>query len=182
MHNGSFVTDPYRFEDVVATLNSVAPYDWTSFLRTRLDGHGPGAPLDGLARGGYRLVYTDTETAYARSASMRRKTDDFTYSIGLSVGHDGNVGGVQWNGPAFKAGVEPGATIVAVDGVAFDPDDLKDTIGAAKTGTAPIQLLIKDGKHYRTVSIDYHGGLRYPRLERDPATPARLDDILAPRK
>ena len=63
MHNGSFVTDPYTFEDVVAALNSVAPYDWTSFLRTRLDGHGPGAPLDGIARGGYKLVYTDTPVA-----------------------------------------------------------------------------------------------------------------------
>ena len=182
VHNGSFVTDPYTFEDVVATLNSVAPYDWTSFLRTRLDGHGPGAPLDGIARGGYRLVYTETESPYAKSASARRKTEDFTYSIGLNVGRDGNIGAVQWNGPAFKAGIEPGATIVAVNGIAFDPDDLKATIKAAKTGTAPISLLIKDGKHYRTVAIDYHGGLRYPHLERDPAAPARLDDILAPRK
>ena len=53
---------------------------------------------------------------------------------------------------------------------------------APKTATGPIQLLIKDGKHYRTVTLDYHGGLRYPRLERDPSVPARLDDILAPRK
>ena len=182
VHNGSFVTDPYTFEDVVATLNSVTPYDWTTFLRTRLDGHGPGAPLDGLARGGYHLVYGETETAYEKSANMRRKTEDFTYSLGLNVGHDGNIGNVLWNSPAFKAGLEPGAQIVAVNGIAFDPDDLMDAVRASKTATAPVQLLIKDGKHYRTVAIDYHGGLRYPRLERDASVPARLDDILAPRK
>ena len=28
----------YTFEDVVATLNSLAPYDWAGFLRARLDG------------------------------------------------------------------------------------------------------------------------------------------------
>jgi predicted metalloprotease with PDZ domain len=182
VHNGSFVTDPYRFEDVVATLNSVAPYDWTTFLRTRLDGHGPGAPLDGIARGGYHLVYSETETPYEKSANQRRKMEDFTYSLGLNVNHEGAISAVLWNSPAFKAGMEPGATIVAVNGIAYDADDMKDVVRASKTATGPIALLIKDGKHYRTVSIDYHGGLRYPHLERDPSVPARLDDILAPRK
>jgi predicted metalloprotease with PDZ domain len=182
VHNGSFVTDPYRFEDVVATLNSVAPYDWAGFLRTRLLGHGPGAPLDGIARGGYRLIYTDTPSSYEKSANARRKSEDFTYSIGLNLNHEGAIGDVLWNSPAFKVGLIAGAQIVAVNGVAFDPEDLKTAITAAKAGSAPIELLIKDGKRYRTVAIDYHGGLRYPHLERDPAVPARLDDILAPRK
>ena len=30
----------------------------------------------------------------------------------------------------------------------------------------PIELLIKDFDRYRSVSLDYHGGLRYPKLER----------------
>ena len=40
---------------------------------------------------------------------------------------------------------------------------------------------MKNGERFRTIRIDYHDGLRYPRLERNAATPARLDDILAPR-
>ena len=52
INDGSHVVAPYTFEDVVAALNAVQPYDWAAFLRTRLDGHGPGAPLDGLAAGG----------------------------------------------------------------------------------------------------------------------------------
>ena len=52
----------------------------------------------------------------------------------------------------------------------------------AKAGAAPIELLLRDGKHFRNVKIDYHGGLRYPHLERVPNTPDRLDDILAAEK
>jgi hypothetical protein len=37
------------------------------------------------------------------------------------------------------------------------------------------------GDRFRVAAIDYHEGLRYPHLVRDEATPARLDEILAPR-
>jgi predicted metalloprotease with PDZ domain len=50
INNGSRQPAFYSFEDVVATLNKIQPYDWAAFLRAKLDGHGPGAPLDGLAR------------------------------------------------------------------------------------------------------------------------------------
>ena len=46
----------------------------------------------------------------------------------------------------------------------------------------PITLIVKDGDQYRTVVLDYHDGLRYPRLERIPGTPDRLGDILTPRR
>jgi predicted metalloprotease with PDZ domain len=85
----------------------------------------------------------------------------------------------MWDGPAMKAGLTVGAKIVAVNGEEYDADDLKDAIADAKTGKAPIQLLIEKDKQYRTVTVDYHGGLRYPHLERVPGTPALLDDELA---
>ena len=44
----AYVPATYTFEDVVKALNAVQPYDWATFLRARLDGHGPGAPLDGV--------------------------------------------------------------------------------------------------------------------------------------
>jgi predicted metalloprotease with PDZ domain len=158
----------------------VEPYDWATFLHSRLEGHGPGAPLDGLARGGYRLVYTETPTDYFKSAESARKNTNLNFSIGLTVGKGGAVTDVAWDGPAFKAGLTADAEIIAVNGEAFDPDVLKDAITAAKGG-GPIALLVKDKDLFRTVSIDYHEGLRYPRLERVAGAPARLDDILAPR-
>ena len=45
----------------------------------------------------------------------------------------------------------------------------------------PIELLLRNGDQYRTVALDYHGGLRYPHLERDEAASDRLTDILSPR-
>src|SRR5581483_2444655 len=48
----------YTFADVVHALNDVVAYDWEKFLTQRLHSHGPGAPIEGLARGGWKLVYT----------------------------------------------------------------------------------------------------------------------------
>ena len=181
--NGSYVTAPYKFEDVVAALNGVLPYDWATFLRTRLDGHPAGAPLDGLTRGGWKLVYTAEPTAMQKSFEGRRKAADFTFSLGLSVGHEGNLTSVQWGGPAFKAGLAAGGKLIAVNDNAFDePDDLADAIKQASKGKQPISLLLRYGNHFQSVKIDYHGGLRYPHLERIPNTPDRLGDILAPLK
>jgi predicted metalloprotease with PDZ domain len=177
--NGSYVTATYEFDDVVKALNAVQPYDWAGFLRTRLDGHGPGAPLDGLARGGYRLVYNETPSAYLRTIESTRNSTDLSYSIGTAVASDGRITSVLWDSPAFKAGITPGQQITAVNGTAFRGERLKDAVTQAKT-TGRIELLVKNGDRYQTVAIEYHDGLRYPHLERT-TTPARLDDILSPR-
>ena len=182
VENGSFVTDTYTFDDIVRTLNTVQPHDWAAFLHDRLQGHGPGAPLDGLARGGYRLVYDQTQSEYLKSNEARRKITDLSFSIGVIIGKDGMATDVQWDGPAFKVGLTEGSQIVAVNGDAYTADDLKDAIKNAKSGTAPIDLLIKDNDQFRTVRIDYHDGLRYPHLERTGSGAASLDAILEPRK
>jgi predicted metalloprotease with PDZ domain len=182
VENGSYVTKTYTFEEVVKTLNGVLPYDWTSFLTQRLEGHGPGAPLDGLARGGYTLTYDDKQSPYLKSVEERRKSTDLMFSIGFSVGKEAALTDVQWDGPAFKAGLTEGQTLIAVNGDAYTSDGLKDAIKAAKGGTAPIALLVKNKDEFSTVLVDYHGGLLYPHLERVAAVPARLDDILAARK
>jgi len=179
--NGSYITKTYTFEDVVAALNAVQPYDWAAFLRTRLTGHGPGAPLDGVTRGGYRLTYDETESGYLQSVERDRKTQVLDFSIGFAVGADGTLSSVDWDGPAFKAGLTAGTQIVAVNGDAYEADGLKDAITAARKSAAPIQLLVKENNQYRTVAVDYHDGLRYPHLTPSDGQPKRLDDILAAR-
>jgi predicted metalloprotease with PDZ domain len=184
VYNGSFITDPYAFDDVVKALNAVQPHDWASFLHERLDGHGPGAPLDGLARGGYRLIYRDTETPYLKSAETHRKVADFTYSLGLAVStrdSGGMISEVLWDGPAFKAGLTADGKILAIDGEAFSPERLKQAIKDAATRQGPITLVVQDKDAVRSVAIDYHGGLRYPALEKIAQGHASLDDILEPK-
>jgi predicted metalloprotease with PDZ domain len=89
---------------------------------------------------------------------------------------------VRWNGPAFKAGLGASGTLVAVDSRAFTPERLADAVKAAKESSAPIELLVKDGDYYRSVRVDYHGGLKYPHLERIPGTTDRLGAIFAARR
>lgn len=182
VNDGSRVPVTYTFEDVVRALNGVQPYDWATFLRGRLDGLGPKAPLDGVARGGYKLVYTETPSDFIRGSEARRGVADLTYSLGFVVGRTGLLADVLWDGLAYKQGLTIGTQIIAVDSAAFDPDRLKEAVKAAQKSGAAIELLVRNGDRYRTVRMDYRGGLRYPRFVRDGGAPARLDDILTARK
>jgi len=180
VQNGRHVPLGYTFDDVVAAMNAVQPYDWAGFFRARLDGHGPGAPLDGITRAGWKLVYTAEETPFYKDLEEYRKAADLSYSLGLSLSPDGRIVNVSWEGPAFKAGLTEGFVLLAVNGRAYRVDLLKDAITAAKTGGEPLELLVKKDDRFKTVRIDYHDGLRYPRLERIPGTPDRLAAIFRP--
>jgi predicted metalloprotease with PDZ domain len=181
--DGSFVTVTYTFEDVVKALNAVEPYDWASFLRERLDGVARPPPLEGLRRGGYKLVYTDTPSELEKASDLERKRVSLRYSIGVALDDkDGTVLQVAWDSPAFKAKLTESAQILAVNGAAYSAEVLKDAIRSAKGTTLPIELIVKTGERYRVIALDYHDGLRYPHLERDASVPARLDDIWAEKK
>jgi predicted metalloprotease with PDZ domain len=181
IEDGSFGEVTYTFADVVAALNRVLPYDWAAFLRTRLDAVGGDLPLDGVTRGGYRLVFSDTPSEIYRLSDERNKVTNLTYSIGVSVDKDGKLQSVLWNGPAWRSGLAPGTQVLAVNGFAFDTDLLKSAIKAGIGSNEPLELLVREGARFRTVRIDYHGGLRYPHLVRDASRAALLDQILAPR-
>jgi predicted metalloprotease with PDZ domain len=182
VQDGVYAPATYTFEDVVNTLNSVMPYDWATLLKTRLSEHAKGAPLKGLATGGYRLVYLDKPSDYDKASAANRKITDLTYSLGLIVNRDGRLTSVLWNGKAYQQGLAVGMSVLAVNGRTFDGDRLKEAITAARTAKDPISLIIRDGDHFRTVQIDYHDGLRYPHLQRIEGTADRLGDILAARK
>ena len=178
VNDGSHLPAFYTFDDVVATLNKVQPYDWAAFLRTKLDGHGPGAPLDGLARAGWKLVYTDVPTDYLKGVDDRNKVLDLTYSLGFTVAQDGAIRNVVWDGIGFRAGLAANTTVMAVDDRVYKPELLKAAIKDAKDGQ-PIRLLVRKGNVLRTIALDYRDGLRYPRLERIPGTKDRLEEIFA---
>jgi predicted metalloprotease with PDZ domain len=133
-------------------------------------------------RGGYMLVYTDTPSDYYAAYGVGREYSDLTYSLGMSIDYEGWITSVLWEGPAFKNGLTRSNQIIAVNGTTYDIELLESAIVDAQQTGAAIELLIKDGVHYRTVPIDYREGLRYPHLERAGDGPAYLDEILAPRK
>ena len=171
----------YRFEDVVQTLNGVMPYDWATFLRTRIYAPNPKAPLDWISRGGYRLVYTDKATAYWKAYDTERKITNLNYSIGLTMGKDGAIAQVFWGGPAFQAGVTNGSKLIAVNGRDYSKDGLLAAITSAKGTNQPIQLLIEQNDQFRTVDVKWNGGLRYPHLDKVGKGEGGLDRLLAPK-
>jgi predicted metalloprotease with PDZ domain len=182
--DGVWSPKPYTFDDLVAALNGAHPHDWSGFLRSRLDAVGPEAraPLDGITRGGYRLVYVDSLTA-AEKQVQTGWANDFQYSLGFSLGGPTNrIGGILWGGLAYQAGLGAGWDLVAVNDRAASAEVLREAVTAAKSGTTPITLIIRNGDRFRTISFDYRGGLRYPRLERIEGTPDRIGDILSARR
>jgi predicted metalloprotease with PDZ domain len=172
--------DTYTFEDVAATLEQVqSTGDWARFLTERVDGRR--GLTDGLEAAGWKLVYQDTPSAYFK-AMMKGRGVNLIYSLGLNVSPAGTVTEVRWDSPAFNAGIGSGMQLLAVNDLQYSAEELEGAVRAAKDDTAPIRLLVKQMDVYRTFEIDYHGGLRYPVLQRIEGRPDHLTPILSARK
>jgi predicted metalloprotease with PDZ domain len=167
----------YTFDDVVNTLNQVAPYDWRGFWTERLTNHGPRGPLGGVNGSGWKLVYDETPSYLTTAEEHRSKAIDAHYSVGLYLKENGGVQDTVEGMVAAKSGIGPGMTIVAVNDRKFSPDAWHDAIRAAKTSAAAIELIVENADYFRTVKLDYHGGEQYPHLVRDESKPDLLSDI-----
>ncbi len=176
VQDGRVATLPYTFDDYVNALNAVAPFDWAGFLHTRVDTRNSSTLLDGIARGGWKLVYTDKQSELSMASDTASRKNDFTYSLGFEVDKDNKLNAIKWGGPAFKAGLTDAMQLVAVNSRSFKPELLREAIAQAKDGSG-VELLVKFEDRYKTVKIDYRDGLRYPKLERIEGTPDRLTDI-----
>ena len=169
----------YTFDDYVAALNSVAPSaDWAAFLRQRLDTNDNATVLDGIKRAGWRLVFSETQSDYSKGVEGAFRFTDFSHSLGFSLDKDAKFNRIQWNGPAFKAGLTVGMQLIAVNSLAYKAEDLRAAITAAKDGSG-VELLVKVDNRYKTVKIDYRSGQRYPKFERIEGTTDRLTAILS---
>jgi predicted metalloprotease with PDZ domain len=181
VNDGSYVTLTYKFEDIVAALNKLAPNDWASFLRSRLDSHGPGAPLQGIERSGWRLVYRDTPTPLLKQMEDLTESVNRAFSLGITLDKDAKLNQVIWGSPAYEAGLTNGSSLIAVNGVAYKKELLDQALIDARDHHKPIELLVRNMNFFRTVTINYNGGPRYPDLQRIEGTPDRLAEILKAR-
>ena len=167
----------YSRADIIAGLNATYPFDWTTFLKTRVDDIAPHPPLGGITRGGWRLAYTPERTAVQARRESVTHSIDATYSLGSSIDAEGNVPFTIETLALARAGVEPGAKILAVNEQSYSAERLRLAIGAATHTRAPIRLIVDDLGSIATHNVDYHEGERYPHLVRVPGTPDMLDAI-----
>jgi len=176
---------PYTFDEVVAALNQVAPYDWAKFFHDRLDVITMHPPMAGITNGGWRLVYTDQPNSYIQAMEPSESLVAENFTLGIVVGSEqsdksGELLDVIPGGPAAEAGLAPGMKLVAINGRAWSADVLRAAITAAKGSAEPIVLQVDNVGYSQTVRVHYHGGLRYPHLERDPNVPDILSQTLQP--
>ncbi|HET7306777.1 MAG TPA: M61 family peptidase [Gammaproteobacteria bacterium] len=183
MDNGSYVTNTYTFDDVVKALNSVAPYDWASYLHGLLDKTSDHAPLKGLVGAGWKLVYSDKPNPYEEARGVIHHFSRTLFSIGLTVDGDGDINNELWNGPAFKAGLAQGMKIVSVNGLTFSPKVFLQAVAdSSKPGHSKLVIVASGSGLTNTYTINYTGGLRYAHLQRVNGAPNYLKDIIAPVK
>ncbi len=168
----------YTSDDVVSALNQVAPYDWAAFFHQHLNSTSPEMPEAGIENAGWKVELNDKPIGLPGPHIAMRDL----FSIGLELGDDGAVNDSVVGGPAFNAGISSGMKVVGVDGRVYTHDLLEDAIKASKDSSAPITLLVVDDDYYRTATIPYHGGERYPHLVRDDSKPDYLDELIKPRK
>src|SRR5205807_736713 len=138
---------PYQFDDVVKTLNEIAPYDWAKMLRERLDSKSAHAPLGGIENGGWKLVYTDKENTTMSSQEKTGETLDLTFSLGLQLAKDGTVIDVIHDSPAYKAGVGPGMKVIAVNGRKYSKDTIRAALRTGVTDKQPLALLVENAEY-----------------------------------
>jgi len=173
---------PYTLNDVVNTLNDVTPYDWRNFLNERIYQVATHAPVGGITNGGWKIVYNDKPNTQMRIGDHSRKSIDLSFSIGAMLKEDGTVMDVNPNLEAARAGLAPGMKILTVNGRTWSGDTLHEAITAAKTATTPIELSVENGSFTNVYRLNYHGGERYPHLERDPAKPDLIGEVIKARR
>ena len=171
---------PYTFDDVVRALNDVAPYDWATLLNERVNATSTHAPLGGIERGGWKLVYNGKPNLFTQALEKLAKFSDFSYSLGFTVGEDGKLHDVIVGSAAYQAGMGPGMKVVAVNRRRWTPAVLHAAIKSAQGSTEPIELLAEDREFFKTYSVAYHDGEKNPHLERVSTQPDILGDILKP--
>jgi predicted metalloprotease with PDZ domain len=171
---------PYTFDDVVRTLNQVAPYDWAKVLRERVAATSTHAPLGGIDRGGWKLVYNDKPNLFSKAQDALGRSADFSYSLGFNVSKDGKIGDVAEGSPAYRSGMGPGMNLVAVNGRKWSPALLRTAVKAAQGSDQPIELLVENAQFFKTYSVVYHDGEKNPHLERVADQPDVLGEILKP--
>lgn len=172
---------PYSFDDIVRSLNDVAPGDWATLLTTRLEQTTAAVPKDGLIRGGYTLVYTSQPSEWVNRLERRNKVLLLDFSLGATVAEAGVVSSVRWGSPAYLAGILPGDRITHVSSQAFTVELLRAAMAATSTSAGHgVDLTIDGADGRRTVRVEGLSGLRYPHLVPVEGQPDVLDGIFSP--
>lgn len=180
LKNGDYGQVTYDFDEVVKTLNKIAPFDWKKLLLERIDGDATKTLLNGFTMSGYKLVYNDVPNIYIKDLEGRNKNINLNYSLGLTTATDGAISAVLWGGRAFNANLAVGDKILAINGRSWSKDNVVEELTSAKASKKPIQLIILADNRYKLINFDYYEGMKYPHFEKVTKDDGALDKLLKP--
>jgi predicted metalloprotease with PDZ domain len=172
---------PYTLDDVVKTLNSVAPNDWATLLQALVEKTSTHAPLGGIERGGWKLVYNVIPNEFMAASEKLSGGVDLSYSLGLSLTKAGEVEDVIPDSAAARAGIAPRMKILAVNERRYNREEILNAIREAAKNHRPMGLLIENADFVKSYSINYVDGLKYPHLERIEGQADILTEIIRAR-
>jgi predicted metalloprotease with PDZ domain len=171
----------YSFDDVVAALHAVTPFDWRSLLRERLDAIGADrAPLAGLTASGWTLVYGVKSGSVQAAREILQHTLEERFSIGMLLSEDGSIIDVVRDSAAWRAGLGPGMKVHSVNGQSWSAAALREAIAEDHVASGGLRLSVRNGAEDWDAEIDDHSGARYPQLRRIEG-PDLMAEILRPR-
>ncbi|HZD95060.1 MAG TPA: M61 family peptidase, partial [Candidatus Sulfotelmatobacter sp.] len=117
---------------------------------------------------------------FTKAMEKARNFVDARFSIGLALDDKGGIHDVIYDSPAWKAGIAPGSVLAAVNGRKFNPDILRDALKGGKGNGPNLEMLVVNGDFYKSYTLNYHDGEKYPHLMRDESKPDVLDEITKP--
>lgn len=171
----------YTLDELALALADVAPFDWESFFAARVDLPAHASPAAGLLTAGWRLTVGDEPGPFQRLADELTDSYDFRNSLGATLDEDGAIVDVVPATPADRAGLAPGAVLVAVDRRRFSLARLRAAIAGTAAAPREVALLVEKDGYFEEPRVALAGGLRYPVLVREAARPDLLGAILAGR-
>ena len=171
---------PYVENDLYTTLAAIAPADWRAIIRKHLDVPDPNALLEALKHSGWQLSFSPAKNLYAELRQKVQKVTNREWSIGLRLDDKGMITDVIEGRAAAVAGIGPEMTLVAVNGKKYTPDILDTALVEAQSSHRPIDLLVENDDYYRTVSVPYFDGPRFPHLQRVEGSADTLSEVLKP--
>ena len=118
---------PYVLDDVLRTLNEVAPYDWRGFFEERIDRIAPDSLMSAIESTGWKLTFSAEP-----NVRLERITQDGRIievdTVGFYANSDGTVADVVPRSSAWRAGLSPDMKILSVNGRTYTPELLHDAI------------------------------------------------------
>jgi predicted metalloprotease with PDZ domain len=180
--DGVLTVKPYTYEDLVAALNHIAPYDWNRLFQGNLLAMRPTPVSPGLEAAGWTVTYSDELNQAVVDQESTSQQADLSTSIGLVIDQDGTIVDVAPDSAAGRAGLAPASKLMGVNHRVYSADLLRQAIVSAETTSQAIDLLTLTDGYYVELAVDYHQGLRLPHLTRIAGKPDLLTTILQPRR